>query len=77
MTIFFSDEAQFLLPGYVNKQNWYTWGEENPHMIHETLMHAQKKTMRYEFWSSGVIASYFFENNEVKEEQSLVSAIGA
>ncbi|GBL89968.1 hypothetical protein AVEN_178379-1 [Araneus ventricosus] len=30
--IWFSDEAYFNLDGFVNKQNWYIWGTENPHV---------------------------------------------
>ncbi|GBM17737.1 hypothetical protein AVEN_56048-1 [Araneus ventricosus] len=30
--IWFSDEANFNLDGFVNKQNWRTSGTENPHV---------------------------------------------
>ena len=30
--LFFSDEAHFLLNGYVNKQNYRFWGTENPNI---------------------------------------------
>ena len=33
--IIFSDEAQFHLGGYVNKQNCRIWGTENPHAYME------------------------------------------
>lgn len=38
----FSDEAHYHLNGYVNKQNCWIWGLENPWPIHKQLMHPQK-----------------------------------
>jgi len=52
------------LSGYVNKQNCRIWGDENPHVIHERPLHAQKVTVWCALWSGGVIGPYFFENNE-------------
>ena len=40
--IFFSDEAYFTLGGYVNKQNCCIRGSENPQVIEERPLHAQK-----------------------------------
>jgi hypothetical protein len=39
---FFSDEAWFHLSGYVNTQNCRFWSGDNPHLIHESPLHAQK-----------------------------------
>ena len=58
----FSDEAHFQLDGYVNTQNCWIWGTENPRVIHEKPLHAQRATVRYGFWAGGVIWPYIFEN---------------
>lgn len=39
---FFTDEAWVHLSGYVNSQNYRTWGTENPHVFVETTLHPQK-----------------------------------
>ncbi|CAH2101163.1 unnamed protein product [Euphydryas editha] len=62
--IFFSDEAHFMLGGYVNKQNCRIWGSENPKVTFERPLHPQKVTVWCTIWSVGVIGPYFFENNE-------------
>lgn len=62
--VLFSDEAHFQLSGYVNKQNSRIWGDENPHNIHETPLHAEKVTVWCALWSGGVIGPYFFENDQ-------------
>jgi len=38
---FFTDEASFHLSGYVNSQNTLIWAAENPHTLHEGLIHSQ------------------------------------
>ena len=58
----FSDEAHFELGGYFNKQNCRIWGEENPQIIHEKLMHPKQVSVWCALWSGGVIGHYFFEN---------------
>lgn len=58
----FSDEVHFQLDGYVNTQNCQIWGTENPPVIHEKPLHAQRATVWYGFWAGGVIGPYFFEN---------------
>lgn len=60
--IIFSDEAHFQLDGYVNTQNCWIWGMENPSVIHEKLLHAQRANICCRFWAGGVIGPYFFEN---------------
>ena len=42
--IFFSDEPNFTLGGYVNKQNCCIWGSENPQVIEQDPLH-QKKSL--------------------------------
>jgi hypothetical protein len=49
--IIFSDEAHFQLDGYVNTQNCRIWGAENPRVIHEEPMHAQRATVWCGFWA--------------------------
>jgi len=60
--IIFSDEARFQLDGYVNTQNCRIWGTENPRVIHEKPLHAQRATVWCGFWAGRVIGPYFFEN---------------
>lgn len=60
--IIFSDEAHFHVDGYVNKQNCRIWGMENPRVVQEQPMHAQRVTVWCGFWTGGVIGPYFFEN---------------
>jgi hypothetical protein len=58
----FSDEAHFQLDGCVNTQNCWIWGAENPRVIHEKPLHAQRATVWCGFWAGRVIGPYFFEN---------------
>jgi hypothetical protein len=60
--IVFSDEAHFQLDGYVNTQNCRIWAAENPPLIHEKPLHAQRATVLCGFGAGGVIWPYFFEN---------------
>ena len=39
---YWSDEAWFHLDGYVNSQNSRYWLTDNPHVLHESPLHAQK-----------------------------------
>ncbi|GFX18386.1 uncharacterized protein TNCV_4306871 [Trichonephila clavipes] len=43
--ILFSDEAHFLLNGFVNKQNCRIWSEANPQVYVETPLHPEKLTV--------------------------------
>ncbi|GFW70832.1 hypothetical protein TNCV_4148801 [Trichonephila clavipes] len=43
--ILFSDEANFWLNGYVNKQNCRIWSEANPQLYVETPLHPEKLTV--------------------------------
>ena len=63
-TINFSDEAHFDFGGYVNKQNCHICGTENPHAYFEKPKHPKRVTIRYGFWSWGIIGPFFFENEQ-------------
>ena len=39
---FLTDKAWFHLSGYVNSQNSRLWSSDNPHSLHETLLHDKK-----------------------------------
>jgi hypothetical protein len=39
---FFTDEAYFLLSGYINSQNSCAWCAHNPHAFHESPLHDEK-----------------------------------
>ena len=53
--MFFSDEVDFKLGGYVNKQNSRIWGFEDPHVIEERALQPEKATVWCALWSEGVI----------------------
>ena len=48
--IIFSDEAQFDLDGYVNKQICCIWGTENPLAYIKKPMHPKRVTVWCGFW---------------------------
>lgn len=56
--IIFSDEAQFHLGAYVNKQNYPIWRSENPHDIVEKPMHPKKVIGLYGFWSENYFGEF-------------------
>jgi hypothetical protein len=58
-----SDEAHFHLSGYVNKQNFRYWAEENPRLLHQSPLHSQKVTVWCGLSSFGILGPYFFEDN--------------
>lgn len=60
--LWMSDEAHFHLSGFVNKQNFRYWAEENPRLLHETPLHAQKVTVWCAMSANGIIGPYFFED---------------
>ncbi|GFW96140.1 DUF4817 domain-containing protein [Trichonephila clavipes] len=62
--ILFSDEANFWLNGYVNKQNCRIWSEANPQVYVETPLHPEKLTVWGALWAGGIIDPYFFKNDE-------------
>lgn len=59
-----SDEAHFHLSGYVNKQNFRYWAEENPHQLHEKPLHDHKVTVWCGVSIFGIVGPYFFEEND-------------
>ncbi|GFV19136.1 transposable element Tcb1 transposase [Trichonephila clavipes] len=50
-----SDEAQFWLNGYVNKQNCRIWSEANPQVYVETPLHPEKLTVWCALWAGGIL----------------------
>jgi hypothetical protein len=57
-------KAHFHLTGYINKQNFYYWAEENPRQLHQRPLHIEKVTVWCAVASFGVIGPYFFEDDE-------------
>ena len=57
----FSDEAHFWLNGYVNKQNYRFWIEDQPEEMQKLLMHPEKVTVWCGLWAGGSIGPYFFK----------------
>ena len=66
--IIFSDEAEFDLGGYVNKQNRRSWSTENPHAYIEKPAHPKRVTVWCGFWSRGIIAPFFKQGESVVEQ---------
>lgn len=60
--LWMSDEAHFHLSGYVNKQNFRFWSDNNPRNLHEKPLHSQKVTVWCAMSSQGVVGPYFFES---------------
>ncbi|GFW39015.1 hypothetical protein TNCV_1830071 [Trichonephila clavipes] len=50
-----SDEADFWLNGYVNKQNCRIWSEANPQVYVETPLHPEKLTVWCALWAGGIL----------------------
>lgn len=57
---FFTDEAWFHLSGYVNSQNYRTWGAQNPHIFVETVLHPQKVGVWIAISRRRIIGPIFF-----------------
>lgn len=60
--LWMSDEAHFHLSGFVNKQNFRYWAQENPTELHQRPLHSNKVTVWCAMSSYGVIGPYFFED---------------
>ena len=55
-------KSNFDLGGYINKQNCHIWGTENQHAYIEKPTHPKRVIFWCEFWSRGIIGTFFFEN---------------
>ncbi|KDR18551.1 hypothetical protein L798_07370 [Zootermopsis nevadensis] len=51
------------LRGYVNKQNFRYWAEENPCLLHQSPLNSQKVTVWCGLSSFGILGPYSFEDN--------------
>lgn len=58
-----SDEAHFHLSGYVNKQNFRYWAQENPRLLHQHPLHSEKVTVWCGVSSFGIFGPYFFQDD--------------
>jgi hypothetical protein len=58
------DEAHFHLSGYVNKQIFRHWAEDNPRLLHQTLLHSQKVTVWCGLSSFGILAPYILKTRK-------------
>lgn len=65
---FFTDEAWFHLSGYVNSQNYRTWGAENPHVFIETDLHPIKVGVWVGISRRRIIGPIFF-NETINAER--------
>ena len=63
--IMMSDEAHLHLNSSVNKQNFRYWAPQNPHEVHERLLHILKVTVWCTIGKVGIIGPYFFEENGI------------
>ena len=61
--IVFSDEANFWLNGYVNKQNCRFWSEDRPQELQKLPMLSEKVTVWCGLWAGGIIGPYFFKDD--------------
>jgi len=57
------DEAHFHLSGYVNKQNFRYWSDNNPMQLHVKPLHIEKITILCGVFIFGLIRPYFFEED--------------
>lgn len=62
--IIFSDEANFYLGGFVNKQNCRYWAKHNPQVTEQVVQYPQKLNVWCGLWHGGIIGPYFFRNEE-------------
>lgn len=58
-----SDEANFCLNGYVNKQNFRYWAPQNPREIFERPLHSPKVIVWCAVAAESIIGPYFFEDD--------------
>lgn len=62
--LWISDEAHFHLSGFVNKQNFRYWAQDNPREFHQRPLHSAKVTIWCAVSSNVVIGPYFFESED-------------
>ena len=58
-----SDEAYFHLSGFVNKQNFRYWSDQNPLNVMEKPLHSKRVTVWCAVANFDVWGSYFFEED--------------
>jgi hypothetical protein len=63
-TLVMSNEAHFLVSGYVNEENCQDWAPNNPHELHQHPLHSAKVTLLCAVYSRGIIGPYLYENTE-------------
>ena len=66
--LWMSDEAHLHLSGYVKKQNFRYWSDQNPRELHQRPLQSAKVTVWCAMSSSGIIGPFYFEN---EREQSV------
>jgi len=65
-TVLMADEACFHLSGYVNKQNYRYWAPENPHELHQRLLHGERLTVWHRIASFGVLGPTSLKKTKVQ-----------
>jgi hypothetical protein len=73
--LLFTDEAHFHLSGTVNKQNFQCWSNNNPRKLHQWPLHSSKVTVWCAIFEFGVWGPYFFEEDDVNIQYSLLTFI--
>ena len=68
----FVKKSSFQMKLTLNKQNCCIWGIENLHAYIEKPMHPKRVTFWCEFWSRGIIGTFFFENEQADEPLQLM-----
>jgi hypothetical protein len=57
-----SDEVNFFLSGFVNKQSFRYWSREDPRILHEKPQKGQKVVVWCAVGMCGITGPYFFED---------------
>jgi hypothetical protein len=58
-----SDEANFFLSGYMNKENFRYWSRENPRLLHEKPQTSQKVVVSCAIGMCGIMGRCCFEDD--------------
>ena len=66
--VWFSDQAHFLLSGYVNSKNNVFWGSEVPHEVLQRPLHSVKCTAWVAMSKHGFIGPYWFEDDDGRSQ---------